>query len=147
MKNSNRQIQFLPPLKRTRLALPLAGGTGETVSLLFFFSTQTYHDIITVSDPHELERSSASGIKSLFSNSVHSDQRHSHPANVSTTVFLLNLFIDALSSEANSLIRNQQRSTDALIATNLMQLIIRQGPNLCVISCLLNSGQTFKFLA
>jgi eukaryotic translation initiation factor 2C len=33
-------------------------------------------------------------------------------------------------SDVNSLIHQQQQSTGALIATNLMQLIIRQGPNL-----------------
>jgi len=33
-------------------------------------------------------------------------------------------------TDVNSLIYNQQQSTGALIATNLMQLIIRQGPNL-----------------
>jgi hypothetical protein len=33
-------------------------------------------------------------------------------------------------TDVNSLIHNQQQLTGALIATNLMQLIIRQGPNL-----------------
>ena len=65
--------------------------------------------------------------------------RNSRPAQpepeVSTTVFLLDLFIDARSSDVNSLIHQQQQqleqqpeSTGALIATNLMQLIIRQDP-------------------
>ena len=48
-------------------------------------------------------------------------------------LFLVILFINALSRVVNSLIHNGQQSTGALIATNLMQLIIRQGPNLWVI--------------
>jgi hypothetical protein len=41
---------------------------------------------------------------------VHSDQRHSNPAYVST-ISLLNMFIDTLSSDINLLIHQQQQST------------------------------------
>jgi hypothetical protein len=41
--------------------------------------------------------------------------------------------------DVNSLIHNQQQLTGVLIATNFMQLIIRQGPNLYIISCFLNT--------
>jgi hypothetical protein len=55
--------------------------------------------------------------------------------------------INALSMDVNSLIHNQQQSTGALIATNLIQLIIRQGPNLYyVISCFLNTRLTISGL-
>jgi hypothetical protein len=54
--------------------LPLAGGTGETVSFLsFFYCAIKLMYIFIVLDSHELERSSPSGIKGILSNSLHAN--------------------------------------------------------------------------
>ena len=154
LKNTDRRIQFIqhlqnvvaPNLFNPRVvydgralayspgkALPLAGGTGETVSHPFKLSMHdsTYIFHAQVLNQLEFQCSSTPRIKRILSNSVHSDQRYSHPPNVNNiTIFLFNLSIEPLLRDVNALIHQQQPSTGALTATNLMQLIIRQGPNL-----------------
>jgi hypothetical protein len=68
------------------------------------------------------------------------------PTNEVVQFFFSFFIINALSRDINSLIHNQQQSTGALIATNLMHLIIRQGPNLYVISCFPNTRLTISGL-
>jgi hypothetical protein len=51
---------------------------------------------------------------------------------LNTTIFQFILSINLSPIHVNPLIHNRQQSIAVLLVTNLMQLIIRQDPNLCI---------------